>query len=198
MSVHTAQAQWSLTQRALSCIYMYHIDCLKDQCNTSIFDLYPLLPRLTGRSLIEFFGHWFSKCRAERQSITVQVTWPSLEDVLYQAAFAHRKLLFYTASFSHTQVHTHSVVYLTTQASTKGENDWPRWHQRAASETTLTFTISFSHCLLFLSLSLTHTCTLVVLTCTWTCEGPQYIPWPPTLPSLTSCSHIRPALCGVL
>lgn len=64
-------------------VYVYSIDYHNNQCNTSIFDLYPLVSELSGCSLIEFFSHWLSKWEAGRQSITVQVTWPTFWDVLY-------------------------------------------------------------------------------------------------------------------
>lgn len=48
------------------CVCVSCIDCLDDQCNTSIFDLYPLLFGLTGCPLIEFFGEWLSMCNGER------------------------------------------------------------------------------------------------------------------------------------
>ena len=50
------------------------IDRLNDQCKTSIFDLFPLLWRLSGCSLIELLGHRLSTWEAERQSIPIQVT----------------------------------------------------------------------------------------------------------------------------
>lgn len=120
---------------------MYCIDCLNDQCTTSIFDLYPLVSRLTGCSLIEFFGHWLSKWEAERQSITVQVTWPSLGDVLYQDAFSSQRLTGnYTLSHTIRQRHLHThcpgstdgSVVSDNSSSTEGEQcrekDWPTWH----------------------------------------------------------------------
>lgn len=48
------------------CVCVSCIDRLDDQCNTSIFDLYPLLFGLTGCPLIEFFGQWLSMCDGER------------------------------------------------------------------------------------------------------------------------------------
>lgn len=47
------------------CVCVSCIDCLDDQCNTSIFDLYPLLFGLTGCPLIEFFGQYLLMCNGE-------------------------------------------------------------------------------------------------------------------------------------
>lgn len=86
--------------------YVQCIDCLQDQYSASMFDSFPLVTRLTVRSLIEFFGHWFPKWVAERQSINVQVTWPSLGNVLYLDVVAYRKLtVYYSFSILHTRTH---------------------------------------------------------------------------------------------
>ena len=108
-------------------VYMYYIDRLNDQCNTSIFDLYPLVSRLTGCSVIEFFGHWLSKWEAERQSITVQVTWPSLGDVLYQVAFAYRKLTGYSLFYTHSHTHMHTHCPKSTVCSVLSDNSSLHW-----------------------------------------------------------------------
>lgn len=84
-------------------------------------DLYPLVSRLTGCSLIEFFGHWLSKLEAERQSITVQVTWPSF------GRFCLQKTQMILHSLFRTHTHTHTHCPKSTVCSVVSDNSSFHW-----------------------------------------------------------------------
>lgn len=178
MSPYATQAQWSPSQRALSCVCVLY---WLSRGSMQHFYLWFISPGLQAHWVLFDWVLWplgFKVGSRERQSIPVQVTWPSLREIVLSVYFCLQKKKQGIAS-SPPLTHTHralnqqsSLLHPTIQASTAGEQPhmaltWSFWDEaeRNRNAVALLSAVLLSHI---------HSHT-PLFSCT--CEKPHHDPW---------------------
>lgn len=138
MSPYATQAQWSPSQRALSCVCVLY---WLSRRSMQHFYLWFISRGLQAHWVLFDWVLWplgFKVGSRERQSIPVQVTWPSLREIVLSVYFCLQKkktgyCILPPLTHTHRALNQQSsLLHPTIQASTVGEqrrgNDCPTWH----------------------------------------------------------------------
>lgn len=107
MSVHATQAQWSLTQRAVSCkCVLYWLS--EDQCNTLIN--IPWSAGSLGALWLSSLPTGYQSGEPRDNRSLYRYPDPVWETFCTRPLFSHRKLtVYYTFSLFHTHIHTRAL-----------------------------------------------------------------------------------------